>query len=136
MHEPNPWHTPTMRFANSQTSIALALLLIAFSLSGCPTKPTGPVTFEEILSQTTIEITAAANTLADARDAGIVDETSENYLAARAALFDAQAYIELAWSYYAGGEMEDAQASRRLAVGSYQAVRPMLVQYQKSLGGE
>jgi len=114
----------------------LVTLLIVFSLTGCPVKPDGPVTFEDVLSQTTIEITAAANTLADARDAGIVDESSETYQNAKTALLEAQLYIELAWAYYAGDELEDAQASRRLAVGSYQAVRPLLVKYQQSLGGE
>jgi hypothetical protein len=117
------------------TLIALVVLSSVYFLAGCQTKPTGPVTFEDILTQSTIEITAAANTLADARDAGIVDPTSERYQKAKASLLDAQTYIELAWTYYAGGELEEAQASRRLAVGSYQIVRPMLVDYQKRLEG-
>lgn len=127
-------HSPLKTIGSTRTSYSvLAMLLIVFSLTACQTNPTDDVTFEDVLSQTTVELTAAANTLADAADAGIVKRDSHGYLTAKAALFEAQTYIELSWQYYADGDLDESHAARRLAVGSYQSVRPILVEYQKSL---
>lgn len=126
-------------FTTYQQAIAplfLFSVLLIVILSGCQTRETAPVTFEDILAQTTAELTAAANTLADARDAGIVSADSETYQTAKLILLDAQTYIELAWQYYADGDMTEAKQARQFALANYQTIRPKLVEYQKSLGGE
>lgn len=112
-------------------SVVLAFLLAM--LSACQTAPSKPATFGELLTATGAEITAAANTLADARDAGIVSSESEGYQRAKRVLTEASDYIQLAWAYWLEGDTLDAKQARQFAVAGYNTVRPMLVEYQRKL---
>lgn len=110
----------------------LVIGMAIFAL-GCQTIEDKPPTFVELLSSTTKNVADAANTLADAADAGIISRESSTYTNLREILLSAQTYIELAWEYYAEGKIADATEARQQAAQAYNIVRAALLRYHDQL---
>ena len=117
-------------------SIAAATLWVAILASvalstGCTATIGHKPTPDDALVQTQATITAAANTLADAADAGIIDRGSKEYAKLKTALIDARDALDFAWEAMLTGKPGEAEQWRRMALDSYAKVRPRLIELQK-----
>jgi hypothetical protein len=102
--------------------------LLVLWLTACASVDTKPEpTPAELLTMTTVELIAAANTVADAADLGIIQRDSQDYRRIKDALLAAHTYIELAWSYHSEGNYADAVAAREQAMDTYLLIRASVV---------
>lgn len=110
--------------------LGLSLIVITL-LSACATTDK-PTDFASALAQTTYEITAAANAIADAADAGLISRESRDYQTVKQAFLTASTYLDLAWSYYGEGNYFDAANARQAALAAYLPIREHLLRLQEA----
>lgn len=103
------------------------LVLVAF-LAGCAQLPAQPDLLDTLTAAENT-VTAAANTLADARDAGIVAATSDDYQRVALRLLDADEALDIMWRAYATGDLGTAAQQRDAALAIYREIRPTLAKY-------
>jgi hypothetical protein len=115
-----------------QWSNYFVVFFLVALLAGCATgdRPAGQ---ESPLTALTAEVTAAANTLADAADAGLIRRDSDAYKAIKQALETVWTYLELAWSYHADGKVIDGNLARQQALSAYGPIRGAIVRLRDEL---
>lgn len=116
-----------------QWSNYFVAFFLAALLAGCTTVGERPGGQENPLTALTAEVTAAANTLADAADAGLIHRDSDTYTALKQALETVTVYLELAWSYHAEGKVIDGNLARQQALSAYGPIRGAIVRLRDKM---
>lgn len=107
--------------------IVAVMALLITACPGVPSRPPAPQPSAfDLLSQAEATITTGIETLRTAVTLGTVDIASMEYAHVYAGLEDANQLMDTAWDSYRAGNLEQANALRRLSMDAYMAIRPML----------
>jgi len=109
----------------------LLMMLGLILLLGCTPQNTKPLTYADTITAAEELVITAANTLADAADAGIVSRDSATYQELKEAIIEAAHMIRFAWSAYLDGNQDEAEQWRRAVLELHAKIRPVLVEFTK-----
>ena len=104
----------------------LILAILMAGVAAC--QPNEKPSVVDSLLQTESVLTSGMDTLKVAIDLGRVDTASPEYARVYAGLEQANTVMDGAWAAYRAGSLEQAEASRRIAMSTYNTIRPLLVQ--------
>jgi len=110
---------------------ALWALCVALSAVGCAVQPVQPQSVPESIAAAERHLIAAAHTLADLADAGVISRDSSGYQEMAAAVREARDLIELAWRAHFAGDADAAGQWRDQSLQLYAALRPRLQDLQR-----
>lgn len=110
-----------------KVQVHVVWLLVAL-LAGCTQQAAQPDLLDTLTAAENT-VTAAANSLADARDAGVISATSEDYQRMALRLLEADEALDVMWRAYATGDLGTAAQRRDFALSVYREIRPTLVKY-------
>ena len=104
------------------------LFILLACVAGCQHATGEKPSTIDLLMQTESMLTAGMETLKTGIDIGTVDTTTSEYARVYAGLEKANTVMDSAWAAYRAGSLEQADASRRIALSTYQSIRPLLYQ--------
>lgn len=110
--------------AFSNTWIAMLTLVGLLAIAGC--QPGTKQDTVDVLISAKAELTAAANTLADAADAGLISRKNPKYQNAKELLIEAQTTLKQAWALYFEDDIYGADLALVQTRSLYLRVRPIL----------
>lgn len=109
----------------------ILMMLGLVLLLGCTPQNTKPMTYADTITAAEELVITAANTLADAADAGIVSRDSETYQELKEAIIEASHMIRFAWGAYLEGDQGEAEQWRQAVLELHSKIRPVLVEFTK-----
>lgn len=105
------------------------LVLVTMVMFACNPNRTDPApSTMDVMMNTESVLTAGMDTLLAAVNLGTVDTSSREYAKVYAGLERANTTMDAAWAAYRAGDLSQADASRRIAMSTYQSIRPLLLQ--------
>lgn len=109
----------------------LLMVLGLVLLLGCTPQNTKPMTYADTITAAEELVITAANTLADAADAGMISRESETYQGLKEAIIEASHMVRFSWAAYLDGNQDEAEQWRQAVIGLYGQIRPALAEITK-----
>jgi len=122
------------REVRSAIYLVLGWLLMVIGLSlllGCAPQNTKPLTYADTITAAEELVITAANTLADAADAGVISRDSAAYRGLKESIIDASQMVRFAWAAYLDGNQDEAEQWRQAIIMLYGQIRPALAEIAK-----